>query len=685
VPRVPQKSSTQPGEPAPLDAGPFDPHPNPLPAREREPDNNVRRARGRPTTAAPRKRRWNHQLWYDGPRDIPFPPVSADAPANARASLAATPTTTRSPAAAPNGPRLIAANVPTARDAATRAASNAAVDTCSRDIVQFGRTKLFMPDRGICQTPGIRANGPSYMKPVPPPVTRPPDASDDAAGADQPLVIIRTVAGRQLVTAASLAAARFGVRAGLTLTESTALCSRLKHFDEDPQKDARALEALARWMFRFTPRVALPLPGYDESGPEGACIYLDVTGCDRAFGGISNLVAQVVAALSRLRLSAGVAVAPTPGAAWALASFTPNAPIVPHHELSSALAPLPVMGLRLDEDLLAALHHLGIETIDQVTRLPRSALPSRFGDQLLLRLDQALGRIDEPLVPLAYHAPVEARMDFDGAVSSLEAIHLVFQRLIGEVIADLTRRGCGARRLEVEFFRAYAQTVRHTIALSRPSRDAKNLFNLIRCATEDLEQSNGRRRGRGRGDDGFLGIRLAVSLFERVTDEQIALLDGERYAGEIELAGLIERLTVRMGDNAIAQPVLVESHVPEKAFAWHGFLTRVDDGRRDLSQTRVENPCHRGAHRPLQLLLAPIEIAVMVSPSEDRDGRPILFRLDREVHHLTHAVGPERISGQWWRGHDKTRDYFDVEDNTGRRFWLFRVHETNKWYVHGIF
>ncbi|HYO10038.1 MAG TPA: DNA polymerase Y family protein [Tepidisphaeraceae bacterium] len=605
------------------------------------------------------------------------------------------------------------------------------------------------------------------------------------------MVIVRTVAGRQLVTAASRPAMAAGVRPGLTLTEASALCPKLLHFDQDTLRDARALEALARWMFRFTPRVCLPsglrdrreeglfapraeagphpnpLPKGEGTGmrpleppapppppPDGDCIYLDVTGCDRAFGGIDNLVAQVAAALAHLRLSAGIAVAPTPGAAWALASFASSrtddaasaganprdatanddaytrgsasdmrgsgsgtrggasdtrssgsdtrggdtrgsgsggrVPIVTAHDLAAALSPLPVAGLRLDDDLLAALHHLGIETIAQVMNLPRSALPSRFGGALLLRLDQALGRIDEPLVPLPYHAPVEARMDFDGAVDSLETIHLVFRRLVDEVVADLARRGCGARQVEIEFLRAYAQTIRHTIGLSRPSRDAGNLFNLIRCATEHLDG----------GGDGFLGIRIGVPVFERVSEEQIALLGGERHDGEIELGQLLERLRVRLGDEAVATPVLVESHLPEKAGdRVSGLGYRVSGFGKDERKSRVSsstrtpeprNPTSSSTRtptspRPLLLLPAPVEIPVMVSPSEDRDGRPVLFRLDDRLHKLTHATGPERISGEWWRGHDKTRDYFDVEDEAGKRFWVFRVHETNRWYVHGRF
>lgn len=75
----------------------------------------------------------------------------------------------------------------------------------------------------------------------------------------------------------------------------------------------------------------------------------------------------------------------------------------------------------------------------------------------------------------------------------------------------------------------------------------------------------------------------------------------------------------------------------------------------------------------------------MVSPSDDAEGQPVAFTFEREVRRVVHAVGPERIAGQWWEGNDKTRDYFDVEETKGRRFWIFRVRQTGKWYLHGMF
>jgi protein ImuB len=75
----------------------------------------------------------------------------------------------------------------------------------------------------------------------------------------------------------------------------------------------------------------------------------------------------------------------------------------------------------------------------------------------------------------------------------------------------------------------------------------------------------------------------------------------------------------------------------------------------------------------------------MVTPSGDREGFPVFFTHESRVHRLNWVVGPERIAGIWWTGHDKTRDYFDVTDETGNRFWIFRVLETWRWFLHGVF
>src|SRR5688572_29914931 len=317
-------------------------------------------------------------------------------------------------------------------------------------------------------------------------------------GEKVPLVLVRPVTSRQLVVAASEKARSHGIRTDMTLAEARALCPGLVDAVHEPDKDLHALEGLARWMTRFTPTVAIEsgmgnLPMSSNHGlvarvTNPPALFLDITGCSRAFGGLPSLLEQVVESLRKLRLHARVAIAPTPGAAWALAHSASNGTIITSDDqIRPTLTPLPVASLRIDDEALATLHHLGIETVGQLLNLPRQSLPARFGPQLLTRIDQALGRIPEPLTAIPYTPPVESRLDFDGVIDSLEAIHLAFQQLIVDIVPQLTRRGQGARKLTLHFFRSYAPTITKTILLSRPSRDPKNLFNLLRCAMETLE------------------------------------------------------------------------------------------------------------------------------------------------------------------------------------------------------
>ncbi|HZN65716.1 MAG TPA: DNA polymerase Y family protein [Tepidisphaeraceae bacterium] len=554
-----------------------------------------------------------------------------------------------------------------------------------------------------------------------------------------PLVLTRTVAERQLVVAASGAARHLGIRPGLTLTQARALHANVQHAEHDPRRDRKALEALGRWMMRFSPTVSAcgtgfqrvsensgkPEHGQDARATSG--LFLDVTGCERLFHGLDNLVRQASDALRRMNFTARLAVAPTPGAAWAVAAAgRANGAIVTEPDLERALAALPPAALRVDDELVASLHHLGLTAIGQLLAMPREVLPARFGPQLLHRLDQALGRVAEPLVPLADPPPVEAEADFDGAaVSSLEAVWEVFQQLLGKVVAQLARRGLGARRLELEFRRdPPLPPVRKTIHLSRPSRDPVNLFHLFRCCVEGpgpgeegsgfRVQGSGKKRklraapGAAPADrrtldvearDGFTGLSLKVPLCEPLADEQVDLLGHEQYAGQLELDRLVERLRLRLGDHAVIRPELVEAYVPERG--WRGGRGvgeedrgwRIEDRKRKKRDpvqaaplSSIFYPLSSSPHsRPLHLLPRPVEIRVMVSPSEDREGRPVQFGHGGRTERVDQAVGPERIAGQWWEGHHRTRDYFDVLTPGGRRFWIFRVVETARWYLHGVF
>ena len=338
---------------------------------------------------------------------------------------------------------------------------------------------------------------------------------------------------------------------------------------------------------------------------------------------------------------------------------------------------------------------LGIATIEQLLKLPRSVFASRFGGMLLTRVDQALGHIAEPLEALIYQAPVQAKMEFDGAIDSVETLHVVFEKLIHRLIAQLHRLSCGARQIEVHFHRLHQPTLYKTVLLSRASRNVENILRLFRCMLETVCT-----------ESGFTGIALFVPLFELLTDEQITMHEQQSHSEKEQLDHLIEKISVRLGNHAVNHAELLQSHLPEKTYRWKpvtDMQMKDIDHRASPADENDSASTQSLLQRPLYLLPMPQEIRVMMKAagrvgvlarrfaaviSEGNDDwiqPPSSFTFKGQVKRIAVYTGPERIAGVWWEGHHKTRDYFDVTDEQGARYWIFRVLQNSKWYLHGMF
>jgi hypothetical protein len=121
--------------------------------------------------------------------------------------------------------------------------------------------------------------------------------------------------------------------------------------------------------------------------------------------------------------------------------------ILPPGESLAAIAPLPIGYLRVAEETVALLGTLGICRIGQLAALPRWALLSRFGPDLLRRLDQALGRAPEMIVA-RHRAPQYATdFTFEAPLANREAIERVLGQLIVRLTGPLSRRREGVLSL----------------------------------------------------------------------------------------------------------------------------------------------------------------------------------------------------------------------------------------------
>ena len=157
-----------------------------------------------------------------------------------------------------------------------------------------------------------------------------------------------------------------------------------------------------------------------------------------------------------------------------------------------------------------------------------------------------------------------------------------------------------------------------------------------------------------------------------------------------DLAPLVDRLSNRLGSEAVVRLVPRASYIPERA-----------QSRVALSQDKGERVPEAGeiVHlgdaptRPLRLLARPEPIEAVAPLPDDP---PVLFRWRRALHKVARVRGPERLAPEWWCLPDadqnaSTRDYFAVEDTQGGRFWLFREGlylaeaAMPRWYLHGLF
>ena len=474
------------------------------------------------------------------------------------------------------------------------------------------------------------------------------------------LVTTMREGNRNLIAAACPVARSLGLEPGMALTKARILVRDLDVRPADPEGDAAWLARLGLFAARrWTPRAAV-------SGIDG--LWLDLEGVSHLFGGEQALCARILAFCRRLGMEARIAVAGTAGAAHALARFGGKALIrCPTDGEAEAIAAMPLAALRLDAEALATASRLGIERIGALASMPRAPLQRRFGMLLLTRLDQALGRAAEPIAPIVPEKPPRVTLALLEPIATAEAIEEAGGEGLRRLVPLLAQAGLGVRRLALICERVDRGAQEVTIDLARATRDSGHLLRLLRARIETIEPGFGIER-----------LHLVASRVEPLGPSLVeGELSGERPVPDLAL--LIDRLAARLGSRRLHRLSALESDIPERSV-----------GRADLLSGGAGWPSWP---RPVRLLSPPepVEQVLSVLP----DGAPLRFRWRGRSYRVAAADGPERIFGEWWRRPEEraaVRDYFQVEDEDGARFWLYRRGDGEipaagdlSWHMHGVF
>ncbi|MCV3765544.1 DNA polymerase Y family protein (plasmid) [Rhizobium sp. TRM95796] len=465
------------------------------------------------------------------------------------------------------------------------------------------------------------------------------------------------------LTAVDEEARLLGLKPGQGAAEARAMIPDLDVVEDDPAADRALIEAVADWCDRYTPLVAL-------DGADG--LFLDITGSSHLFGGEKALLDDLLARLFHMGFEARAAISSAPGLSSALCRYSRRDIVMPE-AMEEALAPLPVRALRLPEETVALLVKAGLKQAADLIGQPRAPLARRFGPRLLLRLDQALGLEEEPISPRRPVAALSAERRLAEPIGDEDAI-LAMLRHLGDSLKILFEaRGEGGKLFELLLFRVDGRVFPIRAGAALPIRDPARIAALFRArlaaAQDDLDAGYG-----------FETLRLNV-LTSAPFDQAQPDFDG-RGRTDDSLTEFIDQMAARFGPDLITRPALFESHVPERAGR---FMPALAIEERPAPAWPADRPV-----RPLRMLTYPEPVE---TTAEVPDGPPKTFRWRKSFFRVARAEGPERIAPEWWIDGESapSRDYFRIEDEAGRRYWLYRegLYERDnhdpRWFIQGVF
>ena len=508
--------------------------------------------------------------------------------------------------------------------------------------------------------PSPRITPPSLTNGVAP--KHPEDGSSDQPKKkpfwdEEPMVLVEA----QRVRAATAAAGRSRIRVGMTLTEAKARCAALIARPWDEPVIARAITRASAAFVAASPQVT------PVSGAPGLW-WIGVSGLD-ALGGEQELARTLWHIARQWHPQARVAIAGSCVAARA-ATWQAGAArwmITPIDDESEYLRQVPLGLIPMDSDMREALYALGLRTAGTLASLEADDVERRWGEIGLQAWRLAHG--DDPRRPVLaqMEAPRSVVTELNPSVMSTEPLLFLLrsalERLVREGIADGRSIATVALTLTVDDAQGKSainprpHTVTREVRLPKPLARVEPLLERCRLLLEKWVLTAP-----------VCGLTVAIAATAPLSGDQGDLLDTSwRDPAAAEAA--FARLRAELGLGAIVQPALGDSHRPE------------EEGKWDEASLEVEVPIDAVQDSPVVgLAHRQLESAEPAQVECDQE-RPKSLRWRSRVWRIHHAVGPERLAGDWWRD-PYARDYWRCEEDGGATLVVYRRSD-GEWFVQG--
>lgn len=404
----------------------------------------------------------------------------------------------------------------------------------------------------------------------------------------------------------------------------------------DPPPASRELKSLAAWADRLTPKVVLQ-PG------EG--LLLEIRGSLRLFSGLAAIKRGLTEELERRRWRYRLATAPTPlAAAWLARSESLD--VGEPGALAGVVGRLPLAVTGWPEPVQTLLRQMGLGTVADCLRLPRSGFARRIGKRYLDELDRALGKT--PDIRTGYRAPEHLHETVELASETIDRALLgaALDGIVARLAETLRRRQAQVQEIALELLHLKSAATLTRIRFVDPVHERERMLAPLLARLERIALG---------GPALALTLKTGPLLPLAAAPLRLCFLRAHRAAGAAPDLALVERLRGRFGEHGVHGIGLVAEHRPE--LAWCRWL--------DRPPGPPAADVVPAAERPLWLL---------PEPRQKRDQK----------RGLTPFLS-ERIESGWWDGQDARRDYHVVIGSRGEKLWVYQDCRTREWYLHGLF
>jgi protein ImuB len=444
------------------------------------------------------------------------------------------------------------------------------------------------------------------------------------APSDEPLLIVD-----DRVTGATEDVLAAGVRLGMPRREAEALAPFATLLVGDPGEEARRFEAVIGVIENLVPRVEVVTPGL---------VFVPIAGALRFYGGETALAGRLADELSDLTGKARggqvlIGVADGPFAArWAAATTRVGSPQIVTDTIAF-LSCLDLAALRegLDaEELIDTFRWLGVSTLGELSRLPREALATRFGNPGLLAHRLASGE-DRPVDPREIAPDLAVDAGFEDPLESLDAVAFAARALSERMLRGLRSAGVAPHRVVILAVSATG-IERERVWRSADPFTEKALSDRVWWQLRAWVEADGIPGGISR-------LRIAPA---DLSDEgrQLGLLQDE--TSKIEAERALARAQALLGPDGVVQGRAQGGRMPHERVSWSRWSEPPVDRERDPTA-----PWPGATPAPSPALVPP---RLQPLDVEWDDGMPARVRLGTRWEPVLTWSGPWRLSGRWWVG-----------------------------------